>query len=210
MNFRKHRLPAALMWVAICAALLAAFLLRYRSSGEYGFAREIGETERKHRLEMVAAAEAWLGTREGQDSHQQIVQIYNAHEPLAQGYTLSVDDDWCAAFGSIVAIQTDNTEIIPTECSCERQIGLWQQLGRWTEKDHYIPLPGDYIYYDWNVRWPFGDCTGWADHVGIVVGTAGPFIKVIEGNYEDCVSYRTIFINNHQIRGFGLPEYGIK
>ena len=103
-----------------------------------------------------------------------------------------------------------HTDIIPTECGCERQIGLWQKLERWEENDNYMPLPGDYIYYAWDEHFSFGDCTGWADHVGIVVGTNGPFIKVIEGNRDDMVTYRIILRGNWQIRGYGLPDYASK
>lgn len=188
-------------------ALSIAGLLLFRSFASYGFAREVPEAQQEARKEVVAAAESWLGTLEGFAGHEELVSIYNSHQPLAQGYELSTTDNWCAAFGSVIAIQTENTDIIPTECGCERQIGLWQEMGRWEENDNYVPLPGDYIYYAWDEGWDFGDCTGWADHVGIVVGTAGPFIKVIEGNYDDQVKYRTIFVGNYQIRGYGLPDY---
>lgn len=190
--------------------LVWALLSIYRNAAKFDFAREVSPQEKDLRLEAVSAAEAWLGTLEGFAGHEQLVQLYNSHQPLAQGYELRIDDDWCAAFGSVVAIQTENTDIIPTECSCERQIGLWMELGCWQEDDGYVPLPGDYIYYVWDEGWSFGDCKSWADHVGIVVGTAGPFIKVIEGNYEDQVKYRTILINNYQIRGFGLPDFASK
>ena len=209
MKRKQRKTPVVFLLVGVGIALAAAFYL-YRSTADYGFARTVSEAERQRRLEVVTAAENWLGTLEGFAGHEQLVQIYNSHEPVAQGYELSTEDDWCAAFGSIIAIQTKNTDIIPTECSCERQIGLWQELGCWVEDDGYTPLPGDYIYYAWDEGWSFGDCKGWADHVGIVVGTAGPFLKVIEGNYHDQVGYRTILINNYQIRGFGLPDYSAK
>ena len=32
-------------------------------------------------------------------------------------------------------------------------------------------------------------------------------IKVIEGNKDDDVSYRYLFVNDPFIRGFGLPDY---
>lgn len=198
--------------ISICSVLVLSIagLLLFRAFAHYGFAREVTESEKTARLEMVTAAESWLGTPEGFADHEKLVAIYNSHEPLAQGYELTVDDSWCAAFGSVIAIQTENTDIIPTECGCERQIGLWQELGRWEENDNYKPLPGDYIYYAWDEGWDFGDCTGWADHVGIVVGTAGPFIKVVEGNYNDQVKYRIILRGNYQIRGYGLPDYSVK
>lgn len=163
--------------------------------------------EHQLRQDMVREAQQWLGTGEGTDGHTEIISIYNTHEPLAQGYEVKSADNWCAAFGSAVAIRCGRTDIVPTECGCERQIGLWKQMNRWEETDSYRPLPGDYIYYNWDADWDPKDNTGWADHVGIVVGTAGPAIKVIEGNRDDCVMYRVIFRWDHRIRGYGLPDY---
>ena len=203
---QKKWLLWSLVAVGGCLLILLALFL-FREYADYGFAREVSQEERNRRLEVVSAAESWLGMREGFAGHEELVRIYNTHEPLAQGYEMTVDDSWCAAFVSVVSIQTENTAILPTECSCERQIGLWKELGRWEENDNYVPLPGDLIYYAWDEGWDLGDCTGWADHVGIVVGTAGPFLKVIEGNYEDQVGYRVVLKGNYQIRGFALPDY---
>ena len=167
----------------------------------------IPAAEHHLRQATVDAAQNWLGTAEGSSAHQQILQIYNSFEPLARGYEVKMEDNWCATYGSCVAIEQGLTNIIPTECGCERQIGLWQEMGRWEEKDTYIPLPGDYIYYNWDQPVAPGDNTGWSDHVGIVVGTLGPAIKVIEGNRDDSVTYRIIFLWDHRIRGYGLPDY---
>lgn len=196
-------------WSLIVAAgllLMTVLLLLYVVHGEYGFAREVSDEEAALRLQIVETAEEYLGCQESDGTHQPIIDLYNSHEPLAQGYTVQYEDDWCAAFGSAMAISCNLTDIIPTECGCQRQIGLFQELNRWEEDDGYTPLPGDYIYYAWGES-PFGDCTGWADHVGIVVGTLGPFIKVIEGNKDDAVAYRYILVGDPQIRGYGLPNY---
>ena len=115
-------------------------------------------------------------------------------------------DDWCATFVSFAAIKAGLTDRIPTECSCGRQIDLWKELGRWEEMDTYLPLTGDIIYYDWDVRTLY-DSTGWPDHVGIVVGTWGPFIKVIEGNKNDSIAFRYILRWDPRIRGYGLPDF---
>ena len=206
MKYQKWILAAILAAIFLISLIFGGFWYSLRT-GDGNFARAVPEHEQTQRLTIVNTAKQWLGTQEGDANHEQIVRIYNAHEPLAQGYEVSTNDNWCAAFASAVAIQSDMTEMIPTECGCERQIGLWQKLGCWQEDDNYLPLPGDYIYYAWDEGWDFGDCTGWADHVGIVVGTAGPFIKVIEGNKEDQVAYRIILRGNYQIRGYGLPSY---
>ena len=174
---------------------------------EYGFDREVSEEENEIRTTFVTTAEGWLGTSEGTDQHKQILSIYNAHEPLAQGYIVSESDKWCATFVSTIAIQCGLTDIIPTECGCQRQIGLFQELGRWEERDDYIPLPGDIIYYSSKDEKPQEDCTGWSDHVGIVVGTCNGYIKVIEGNFLGRVAYHYIPVNDANIRGFALPEF---
>lgn len=172
-----------------------------------GFALSVSNEEYQIRKHFVTQAQSWLGTQENSDRHREILEIYNSYEPLARGYEVTLSDNWCATFGSCIAIEEGLNGIIPTECGCERQIELWKELGRWTENDNHMPLPGDYIYYNWNDHWNLKDNTGWADHVGIVVGTAGPMIKVIEGNRDDCVTYRVIGRGDYRIRGYGLPNF---
>ena len=200
-------IPAVTM---IAIAILGLSLFLYLLIADWGFDRRVSFPEQLQRLVTVHTAQQWSGVEEGSEQHKKILQIYNNHLPLAQGYAVTNEDSWCAAFGSCVAIQRRLTDIIPTECSCQRQIDLWKSMGRWEENDNYMPLPGDFIYYAWDEKQILGDCTGWADHVGIVVGTAGPFIKVIEGNKNDSVAYRIILRGNYQIRGFGLPDYASK
>ena len=194
------------------ASILAALLLiglslaLYYTSDPWGFYWKVSDEEAAVRMDYVRTAEGYLGFLEADGSHRDIIDIYNSHEPLAAGYTVQYTDSWCAVFVSTAAIQSGITDILPTECGCERQIALFQETDRWVEADNHIPLPGDLIYYDWDQTTP-GDCTGWSDHVGIVVGTAWPLMKVIEGNRNDDVSYRYIFIGDIRIRGFGTPNF---
>ncbi|MBE6917529.1 MAG: hypothetical protein E7470_06510 [Ruminococcaceae bacterium] len=186
--------------VAVIAAIIAAVGL------PWGFAREVSAKEAQLRTEFVEAAEQWLGKNSRDGSHKEIIDLYNAHEPLAQNYTVQYDDKWCATFVSATAIVTDLTDIIPTECGCERQIELFKELDSWEENDAYTPLPGDVIYYCSSDK-GIGDCEGWSDHVGIVVGTCGHFLKVIEGNVGSTVAYRYLPLNAITIRGYGLPDF---
>lgn len=199
------------LWIAIPAAVLiaAATFLLYIPHAGFGFAREVSREEALLRQQVIETAESWLGAKEKDGTHQPIIDLYNSHQPLAQGYEVKYDDSWCSTFVSAIAIQCGLTDIIPTECGCQRQIGLFTDLNRWEEDDSYHPLPGDIIFYAWGSK-PFGDCTDWSDHVGIVVGTLGPFIKVIEGNMDDAVGYRYILVNSPGIRGYGLPDYQSK
>lgn len=194
--------------ILMLAGLLASFLAvaAHYLFGPWGFYWKTSPEEAALRLSVVEAAEGWLGRNEADGSHKAIIDLYNSHEPLALGYEVQYTDSWCSTFVSAVAIQCGLTEIIPTECGCERHIRLFQDMGRWEEEDHAIPLPGDLIFYDWDQTWP-GECSGWSDHVGIVVGTKWPFVKVIEGNKDDSVSYRIIPLGDVRIRGYGKPDY---
>lgn len=190
----------------ILTALIAGMVLAHYLFDPWGFYWKVSDAEAALRLQAVHTAQEDLGRNESDDSHLAILDIYNSHQPLANGYLVQPTDSWCATFVSSVSIRCGLTEILPTECGCERQIGLFQQLGRWEEWDDAIPLPGDVIYYDWQDK-GLGDCTGWSDHVGLVVGVKWPFVKVIEGNRDDQVAYRVILLNGPHIRGYGKPDY---
>ncbi len=199
---RKNRvLPLLCTAVIVLAALGLHYFL-----DPWGFYWKVEPNERDLRMSVVRAAESYLGRKEADGSYQVILDRYNTQPSLPMGYTLTTDDSWCAAFVSVAALDSGLTDIIPTECGCERQIALFQAMDCWEENDNAIPLPGDLIYYDWNNR-RLGDCTGWADHVGIVVGTKWPFVKVIEGNRGDRVCYHYLLLNDISIRGFGRPDY---
>ncbi|MQN00507.1 MAG: LysM peptidoglycan-binding domain-containing protein [bacterium LCO1.1] len=155
---------------------------------------------------ILAQARAWLGKKESDGSHREIIDVYNSHKPLARGYKVKYTDAWCATFVSAVSIKCGLTGIIPTECGCGQMIELFKKLGAWNENDAYIPKPGDIIFYDWQDSGS-GDNTGWPDHVGIVEAVSRSAITVIEGNKSDAVSRRTLQVDGKYIRGYGVPKY---
>ena len=194
-------------WIQICCSTVFFLAVAAHYIFEpWGFYRKVGQPEAGKRLSLVAAAEAYLGANEADGSYRVILERYNAQPVLPQGYALQDSDSWCAAFVTVAAMDAGLSQRIPPECGCQRQIGLWQALGSWQEDDGYIPQPGDIIYYDFDEN-RLRDCTGWSDHVGIVVGVKWPFTKVIEGNWSDAVCSRVLFINDIHIRGYGLPDY---
>lgn len=158
------------------------------------------------RTAIVAQAQSWLGCKESDGSHKKIIDVYNAHKPKARGYTLKYTDPWCSGFASACAIACGATDIIPTEVGCGKHIALFKKLGIWVEADDYVPLPGDYIFYDWDDSGK-GDNTGGADHVGIVEAVDSGKIIVIEGNYSNSVKRRTLKVGGRYIRGYGVPRY---
>ncbi len=160
----------------------------------------------KYASKIVEVMQSWIGKKESDGSHKEIIDIYNGHTPRARGYQVKPTDSWCAATGSAAAIKLGYTDIIPTECSCGKQIELWKQMGCWVEDDSYVPNPGAYIYYDWDDSGK-GDNTGWPEHVGVVEKVANGVITVIEGNNGDAVKRRNIKVNAKNIRGYGVPKY---
>lgn len=203
-RWKKAGILALSILATLCILFLGIWL--YYANSDWGFAREVSEQEAEKRLSLISSAASWLGCNEADGSHQAIIDLYNTQQSLPLDYEVQYTDSWCCAFVTAAAMEAGLTDIIPPECGCQRQIDLFEQMDRWQEKDTYVPLPGDIIYYAWDEK-PSGDCTGWADHVGIVVGTCWPFVKAIEGNKDDRVDYRITTIWDPTIRGYGLPEY---
>ena len=163
-------------------------------------------TEMQLREHYVDTLRGWIGRNEKDGSHKLIVDTYNSMLKLPRNYAVTYNDAWCAATVSAAAIEAGLTDIIPRECSCTRMIARFQEMGRWMERDDYVPLPGDIIFYDWQDSGK-GDNSGAPDHVGVVEKVVDGQITVIEGNYSDSVKRRNIAVNGKYIRGYGLPDY---
>jgi len=168
--------------------------------------RKDDEDMGKYASKVVEQAQAWIGRKESDGTHKEIIDLYNSHKPLARSYKVKYTDSWCATFVSAVAIKLGYTKIIPTECSCQNMIGLFKIMGCWIENENRTPNAGDIIFYDWQDS-GFGDNKGWSDHVGIVEKVANGTITIIEGNYNNSVKRRTLAVNGKFIRGYGVPRY---
>lgn len=150
---------------------------------------------------------SWLGCHEGDPVHKHIIDTYNAHQPLARGYKVKYTDAWCATTVSAAAIECGYTDIIPTECSCNKMIELLKKMDIWQEDDGYIPGRADIIFYDWDDN-GIGDDTGPSEHVGFVASdVVNDHFQVVEGNKSDGVNLRTMAVNGKYIRGYGTPKY---
>ena len=166
-------------------------------------------TENQLRSNVVSVMKGWLGWSEANGKHKRIIDIYNNHKPLAQGYRVKYSDEWCATAVSAAFIKAGLTDIGFTECSCNRMIALYKAKGLWEERDSYVPKVGDIIMYDWQDN-GVGDNVGSADHVGLVAAINGTKLTIIEGNKSEAVSYRTMVVNGKYIRGYCLPDYASK
>lgn len=161
-----------------------------------------------NRQVIVDKIMSWLGCHEGDATHKHIIDTYNSHKPLARGYKVKYTDAWCATTVSAAAIECGYTDIIPTECSCNKMIELLQKMGIWQENDAYSPGKGDILFYDWQDN-GVGDDDDPSEHVGIVVSepNANGMFQVCEGNKNDGVNLRNMSVNGKYIRGYGVPKY---
>lgn len=163
-------------------------------------------TELDARGKVVDIAVSHLGQNEYDGTHRAIIDRYNAQKVLPRWYRVAYTDAWCATFVSSVALEAGFETIMPTECSCPQMIALYKSLGRWVENDAYTPKPGDIIMYDWQDSGS-GDNHGTPDHVGIVVSVSDGRMKIIEGNINNAVGYRSIQVDSRYIRGYCVPDY---
>lgn len=160
----------------------------------------------KYAKNIIEQAKSWIGLKESNGSFKVVIDTYNKHYPLANNYKVQYNDEWCATFVSAVAIKCGYTDIIPTECSCQRMIEKFKKMNCWIEDESVTPKEGWVIFYDWQDN-GVGDNTGWSDHVGYVESVSGGKIRVIEGNYNSQVAIRVLSVNGKYIRGYGVPKY---
>lgn len=161
------------------------------------------------RNKIIKQAVAWLGKKESDGSHKEIIDIYNTQKTLPRGYKLKYSDSWCAGFVTALAVKCGLTAIIPCECSCPYMINIAKARGIWKEADNYTPQPADLILYDWADS-GYGDNVGTPDHIGVVEKVTANTITVIEGNYDNSVKRRKIEVNARYIRGYIVPLYTVE
>lgn len=155
---------------------------------------------------ILDKARSWLGRNEYDGSHKAIIDIYNAHKPLARSYKVKYTDQWCDTCVSALFIDCDAVDLIGgTECGVEEHVKKFKSAGIWIEDGTITPKPGDIIVFNWDTKTQPND--GYSDHIGIVESVSGNKITTIEGNYKDSVARRTLSVGNGQIRGYARPKY---
>lgn len=172
-----------------------------------------GENAMKYSADAVVnLAKSWIGKNENDGSYKSIIDIYNSYKgAFPRGTKMAYGWAWCACTWSAIAIKLGYTAIMPIEISCGYLIERAKEMGIWTEDDKHVPHVGDACLYFWNdgANYASTDCTGWPDHVGVVVSVnkaVGTF-EVVEGNKNNAVGTRTMNVNGRYIRGFICPKY---
>lgn len=163
--------------------------------------------EQQLRQKVADTISAWVGSTRGSAGHREILQIYNAHTPLARGYRVQQGDAYCATTVSATWIKTGIAAYTGTECGVGQFVEIAKAKGIWVENDAYTPKIGDAVCYDWQDSGA-GDNLGWPDHIGIVTAVTGSTFTVTEGNISGgTVGKRTMIVNERYIRGYICPKY---
>lgn len=163
--------------------------------------------EQELRQRVCDIIDDWLGSGFGSTGHKEILSIYNNHAPLARNYKVQQRDPYCATTVSATWIKAGISGYTGTECGVEEFTKVAKARGIWVENDAYVPKIGDACVYDWQDSGE-GDCTGYADHIGIVTVANSAWFSVTEGNTSGgIVAKRTMLVNSRFIRGFICPDY---
>ena len=119
-----------------------------------------------------------------------------------EGNGMSYGYSWCAAFVSWCLRHAQvSEEAAVTEVSCRRMTDWYRKNSTFYARESgYEPKPGDIIM--------FHDGDGVAHHVGLVLGTAGERVYVIDGNgREESVATHDYRRSSRAILGYCVPDY---
>lgn len=176
------------------------------------FYKDYKDTDKEDAIMGVTAQDilnimrSWLGYSEANGKYKQIIDLYNSHKPLARGYAVRYDDEWCDATVSAAGIKAGAVGLIGTECGVEEHVKIFQKKGIWIEDGTITPQPGDIIVYNWDSNKQPNN--GYSDHIGFVESVSGKTITAIEGNKgQGVVARRTIPLGYGNIRGYARPKY---
>lgn len=170
-------------------------------------------TEQNLRRLVVDTFCDYNGAKQNSTKHKDLIDTYNTITPLPRGVKMTYSMPWCAATVSAISQKLNLTGTLLPECSCSKMIDAYQKIGRWEERDDYVPQIGDLVMYDWQdgSNYASVDNTGAPDHVGMVVDVnqVSKMMRIIEGNKgtPSACGYRSLQINGRFIRGFCLPDY---
>ena len=121
-----------------------------------------------------------------------------------EGNGVSYGYSWCAAFVSWCLRHAEvDKSVALTEVSCRRMTDWYREQGRFYRRNSgYTPRPGDLIMFHEGVGIP--------THVGIVVGTRGNVVRVIDGNgVEGSVALHEYRRSSRKIYGYCVPDYHV-
>lgn len=156
---------------------------------------------------------AFLKTLAGQyDSRGEIKNGSGDYTYFSQWYINGYDGNpgwnqytpWCACFLSWGAEQQRDTidGDPPKFADVDKGMASFKESGKWRNPNdaHNMPIPGDYVFFDWDGR---ND----PDHVGAVLCVEGNFLYTIEGNSGGRVAVNRYSLSDSRIVGYGVLNW---
>ena len=177
----------------------------YDGSYMSGNTQEGGNTMGVTAQDVLNVMRSWLGYSEANRKYIEILNTYNSHKPLARGYAIKPNDEWCDATVSAAAIKAGAVDLIGTEVGVERHVDIFKAKGIWIEDGSITPKAGDVIVFNWDGTSQPNN--GYSDHIGYVESVSGGVITTIEGNSSEAVRRKTYRVGQACIRGFARPRY---
>lgn len=177
----------------------------YDASYMSGNTQEGGTTMGVTAQDVLNVMRSWLGYSEANRKYIEILNTYNSHKPLARGYAIKPNDEWCDATVSAAAIKAGAVDLIGTEVGVERHVDIFKAKGIWIEDGSITPKAGDVIVFNWDGTSQPNN--GYSDHIGYVESVSGGVITTIEGNSSEAVRRKTYRVGQACIRGFARPRY---
>ena len=184
--------------------------------------------------DVLSVMRGWMGIREADNRHQEIIDIYDSISPLPRTYTVQYDDEWCDTTVSAASIVAGATHLTSRECGVQVHASVWynqfpdgwhpmeelydyngSSYAAWQTGDPIYtlsaenpPMPGDIILYDWGNN-NDGTDDHHADHIGYVesVDTVNQNILTIEGNTSTRVYQRLYGYSSNKWAGYFRPAY---
>lgn len=140
---------------------------------------------------LVATAMNYLGAKELDHKHRELVDVYNTLEPVPRGYYVTPADPWCAIFVSACIKLAGLDKALPTECSCTEMLLAYKTNPKFgavvKEADPKLANleRGDLVFYGKS-----GSPANTSEHVGIITNVLPSSWDTIEGNWRNGVNIR--------------------
>ena len=178
----------------------------------------VGKAEAQEKLKELEEAEkdaryAFLKTLAGQyDSRGEIKNGDGTYNYFSEWYIGSYAKDprwnqytpWCACFLSWAADQKKSSidGAPPRFAKVDDGMNAFQTQKKWRSPndDNDKPIPGDYVFFDW-------DRDRDPDHVGAVLCVEGNFLYTIEGNSGGRVAVQRYPLSDPRIVGYGVLNW---